>query len=316
MISNQNFQIMSVAIIDLGTNTFNLLIAEKDEIRPFKILYNKKIPVKLGEKRINDSEIIPAAYQRGIEAIQKHFETIQSFKVSRIRAFGTSALRTAKNGDQFLNEIKSLTGIEVEIISGEREAELIYKGVAETIELSALPIVILDIGGGSNELIIANNQGIIWKRSYPLGIARLIARFTPSNPLTAAEVKVIETFLGNELQDLFDQLKKHTVKTLVGASGSFETFTAMIAERDWELESTKEATAEEINIEKFESLFQKLIYSTTAERELMKGLEPMRIEMIVLAALFVKFVTQNAGIKSMYQSAFALKEGAVVEIIN
>ena len=98
---------MRVAILDLGTNTFNLLIAEQDGAESFRILYNQKLPVKLGEGGINRGEIIPAAFDRGINAIVEHYQTISSFGAEKIKAFGTSALRTAANGTEFINTIKT-----------------------------------------------------------------------------------------------------------------------------------------------------------------------------------------------------------------
>jgi len=145
-----------IAILDLGTNTFNLLIAELLGGENYKILVNQKLPVKLGEKRINSGKIISVAFNRGIEAIKSHFTTIKKYQVQDIKAYGTSALRTAKNGEKFLAEIRIITGITVEIISGDLEAELIYFGVRQTLNLKNEKFVILDIGGGSNEFILAN----------------------------------------------------------------------------------------------------------------------------------------------------------------
>lgn len=307
---------MKVAVIDLGTNTFNLLIAESVGKENFQIIYNTKIAVKLGEKRIDDGEIIPAAYKRGIDAVLSHYETIKKYEVDLVKAFGTSALRTAKNGAGFLSEIKKKTTIDVEIITGDREAELICKGVRQTFNFTENPIAILDIGGGSNEFIIATDKDILWKKSYPLGVARLIQRFQPKNPLSEKQVEMINSYLEAELSDLFVQLEKYKIKTLIGASGSFETFTAMIADIDWVSESTKEAKSVPVTLPDFDLLYNRLIFSTTEQREQMKGLEPMRIEMIVLAVLFVKFVVTKAGIDNIFQSSFALKEGAVAELLN
>lgn len=313
---NRETHKMRIAVIDLGTNTFNLLIAEGNNKNDFTILYNQKIAVKLGEKRIGDGEIIPAAYQRGIAAIINHSKTIQEYNVDKIKAFGTSALRTSKNGKNFLNDIVKATNIHVEIISGDREAELICEGVSQTYCLNEKHVVILDIGGGSNEFIIANKNGIAWKKSYPLGIARLIAKFNPADPLSKNQIEAIEHYFEDELSDLFKQLKDYNITTLVGASGSFETFTAMIADTDWVSETTKTAHSTFVSLEDFNTLYQRLIFSTTEERKQMRGLEPMRVEMIVLAVLFVKFVTTQAGITEMYQSNFALKEGAVAELLT
>lgn len=308
---------MRAAILDLGTNTFNLVIADSLNSGEFRIVCNQKLPVKLGEGRINEGEIIPAAFERGIQAVTKHFKRITKLKADHIRAFGTSALRSATNGQAFLDKIKSETGIEVEIINGEREAELIYKGVRQTIQMNNEKLLMLDIGGGSNELIIANHKSIYWKKSYELGIARLLERFKPSDPITNDEIDIIRSYLKEQLTDLFQSIKKYNVKTLVGASGSFETFSAMI--RGIDADATEEALEPKsfpISLKEFDILYKRLIRSTVSERKVMRGLEPMRIEMIPLAALFVKVLVDESVINRIVQSNFALKEGVLAEMLN
>ena len=308
-------RIKRAAILDLGTNTFNLLIVDKDAASTFRILVNKRMPVKLGEG-INSGEISPAAYKRGIDAIETYFSIIKEHKPDVIKAFGTSAFRTANNGSNFLAEIKAKTGVEIEIIPGEKEAELIYKGVKQSLHFKNEKFVILDIGGGSNELIIADMNKIYWKKSYPLGIARLIEKFQPSDPLTPDEIKNIYAYLTEHLQDLLEQLKNHKIEIFVGASGSFETFVTMLKQievTDWEC--TIQEISTELDINSYHILHKKLEESTFEERKAMKGLEPMRIEMIVLASLFVKFILDNHNFKRLIQSNYSLKEGAVTELI-
>lgn len=306
-----------IAILDLGTNTFNLLITEETGHGQYKILVNRKYPVKLGEGRINNREIIPAAYKRGIEAIENHYKTILDYKVDYMKAFGTSALRSAKNGQNFLDEIFKRTNVEIEIITGDREAELIYLGVRQTLNFKKSKFLILDIGGGSNELIIADMDNIYWKKSYPLGIARILEQFKPSDPLTKTEIESIKNYFDTELRDLFKSLQSEGISTLVGASGSFETFVSMINEIDVnETEGSDSFESIEIKPDEFDVLYHKLIHSTIAEREKMRGLEPMRIEMIVLACLFVKFILENHSFNKIYQSNFALKEGAIYELLK
>lgn len=306
-----------IAILDLGTNTFNLLIAEINNLGEFKILENKKLPVKLGEGRINNKEIISSAFNRGIDAIHKHYNLIKKYNIQTIHALGTSALRTAKNGQEFLDKIKTDTGIDVQIISGDKEAELIYYGVRQTLNLNMEQFVILDIGGGSNEFIIADMNQIIWKKSYPLGIARLLEKYNPSDPIKNEEIEEIYEFLAGNLQDLFDHLKKNQINILVGASGSFETFVTMINQLDVdETVCVLKDNSTELSIQDFLFLNKKLADSTLKERKNMKGLEPMRIEMIVLASLFVKFILENHDFKQLIQSNFSLKEGVVYEHIK
>lgn len=305
------------AILDLGTNTFNLLIVEFVSNTNYKILINRKLAVKLGEGRINDGEIIPAAFERGISAVLEHSNWIKKFEVQTVKAFGTSALRSAKNGHFFLQKVQKITGVEIEIISGDREAELIYKGVNQTLPPNIQKFLILDIGGGSNELILADKNNIFWKKSYPLGMARLLQMFNPSDPITTDEIRLINHFLSENMKDLKSILEQYQIGTLVGASGSFETFVSMI--NDIEVEETEgalEIQSTIISIDEFNKLYEMLIHSTFEERKKMKGLESMRIEMIVLASIFVKFMLDNHLFDKIIQTNFSLKEGAAFELIK
>lgn len=309
---------LRVAVLDLGTNTFNLVVAEQNSLESFHILHSSKLPVKLGEGGINHGKITPEAFQRGIDAVVKHNAIIKKLKAERVFAFGTSALRSAEKGKEFIKTIREDTGIEVQLISGDKEAELIYYGVRQTINMSDQKHLILDIGGGSNEFIIADGKKIYWKKSYKLGIARLLDQFKPSDPITQGEINSVISYLSEEIRDLISAVKEFGVRILIGASGSFETFEAMLRaeQEDFETETALLPKSVRINPAEFEKLYQKLIKSTTKEREQMKGLEPMRIEMIVLACLFVKFIIGKLGIDTLYQSNFSLKEGVIYQLIK
>lgn len=309
---------MRIAVIDLGTNTFNLLIVDMGEDQGYQILYNNKLPVKLGKSGIDKKEIRPDAITRGLNALERHLQTIGEYKVEKTYAFATSAIRSARNGDQFVKLAKQRCGIDVEIINGEREAELIYYGVKQAVKLTDEKVLILDIGGGSNEFIIADKDTIFWKKSYPLGVARLLSKFKPSDPISIEEIEFISNYLEERLSDLFEEFKKHKIITLIGASGSFETITAMIRADDPNFESGTALSPESnlIDLTDFENLYQKLINSTLKERKQMKGLESMRLEMIVVATLVVKFILQKLKLRVMIQSNFALKEGVVYELLS
>ena len=309
---------MRIAVIDLGTNTFNLLIVETGDDQDYKILYNDKLPVKLGKSGIDKKEIRPDAITRGLNAIDRHLNTIREFNADKTFAFATSGVRSARNGDQFVKMIQQRFNMEVEVISGEREAELIYYGVKQAVQLSREKVLILDIGGGSNEFIIADNDNVYWKKSYPLGVARLLAKFKPSDPISIEEIEFISNYLEERLSDLFEEFRKHKINTLVGASGSFETIAAMIRADDPTFESETDTLPESVIIDltDFENLYQKLVNSTLKERKQMKGLESMRLEMIVVATLIVKFILQKLKLTRLIQSNFALKEGVIYEILN
>jgi exopolyphosphatase / guanosine-5'-triphosphate,3'-diphosphate pyrophosphatase len=309
---------MRISVIDLGTNTFNLLIVETEEDQSYKIIYNNKLPVKLGKSGIDKKEIRPDAITRGMNAIERHLQTIREYKVEKTFAFATSAVRSARNGEQFVKMIQQKFNLEVKIINGDREAEFIYYGVKQAVPMNHEKVLILDIGGGSNEFIIADRDNIYWKKSYPLGVARLLAKFKPGDPITIEEIEFISNYLEERLSDLFEEFRKHKITTLVGASGSFETIAAMIRADDPHFESETGTQPQSVNIDlgDFENLYQKLINSTLKERKQMKGLESMRLEMIVVATLIVKFIIQKLKMTRLIQSNFALKEGVIYELLN
>jgi exopolyphosphatase/guanosine-5'-triphosphate,3'-diphosphate pyrophosphatase len=304
---------MAIAILDFGTNTFNLLIAERQG-RGFHILYTGKQPVKLGRGGIQAQFITPDAFERGFVAIQNHMETIRSFEAEEIRAFATSAIRNAGNGKDFVEEVHRRFGFRVRVIPGEREAELIYKGVRQAIRLDEQKVMILDIGGGSNEFIICNRNGMRWKRSFELGMARILELFNPSDPVTEEEIKAIEAYLKQQLAPLFEAVRREKPVAMIGASGSFDTFYALMKERYGLSEEGKHGR--ELPLGTYRKLHKLLLNSTLEERKVMPGMEPVRVEMIVSATIFVSFVLRECGIERLYHSEFALKEGVISELVG
>lgn len=309
---------MRVSVIDLGTNTCNLLIVEAIQDGGYKTLYNNKLPVKLGKTGMDKKEIRPDAMNRGMNALEKHLQTIASYHCDKIFAFATSAVRSARNGEQFVAQIRERINLDIDVISGDREAELIYYGVMQAVRLDDVPVLIMDIGGGSNEFIIGDRDRIYWKKSYPLGVARLLDRFKPSDPITIEEIEFISNYLEEKLVDLFEEVRKYPIETLIGASGSFETMSAMIRadDPDFESETGQAPKMVPIDLVDFENLYQKLINSTLKERKQMRGLEAMRLEMIVMATLLVKFILQKLKIKHLIQSGYALKEGVIYQLLK
>jgi len=304
---------MITAILDFGTNTFNLLIAERQE-RGFKILLSRKQPVKLGRGGIQVNRITPDALERGFIAINNHMETIRNYEVDDIRAFATSAIRNAANGEEFTEEVYRRFGFRTRIIPGDREAELIYKGVRQAVSLGEENAMILDIGGGSIEFIICNRKGIVWKHSFELGMARLLERFTLSDPITTEEIRALESYYMEELTPLLEVVKQVRPQTLIGASGSFDTFHALIRHRFETAEDQEHGR--EISMKAYRKLHKLLLKSTIEERRQMPGMEAVRVEMIVAATIFVSFVIRSCQISHLHHSEFALKEGVISELVG
>lgn len=307
---------MKIAVIDLGTNTFNLLIVEVNSDKSYSTVFQTKISVKLAEGGMNKGFIADLAFARGIEAFNTHFATTQKYKVDKIYAFATSAIRGASNGSEFVQKVKNDTGVDIQVISGDREAELIYYGVRSAVEMTEDASLIIDIGGGSTEFIIANKNQIFWKQSFLLGAARLLELFPPSDPITDNEIIVFVNHLKTELQPLFEAIKKYPVKELLGSSGSFDSLAEMIAHRFYTPEILDGKTEFTFDLGHCEEIYNSILKSTNAERLKMKGLVAMRVDMIVVSSIIVNFVIREFEIEKMRLSTYSLKEGVIYEVLN
>ncbi len=309
-----NKKFVRIAILDLGTNTFHLLIADVVG-KKFQILHKSKIAVKLGEGAIHHNWIAPKPFRRGINTLKGFASTIKEYKVKKKIAYATSAIRGAQNGVNFIQTAKKETGIQINIIDGLREAELICYGVRQCVQVDR-PFLIIDIGGGSTEFIIADDKKIFWKKSFDIGAARLLELFRPSDPITTKEIKAIEAFLEEKLFPLKPALLKFPVDILVGSSGSFDTFAEMIGYRFKNKNIIKNVNSYKFDLNEFNELAGSIIRSNLNQRLKMKGLIKMRVDMIVVATICTNYILRSFPIKDMYLSKYALKEGALWDAIN
>jgi len=298
---------MITGIIDIGTNTFNLLIEDENG----RVLYNDKIPVKIGKGGIDKNTIAPDAFKRGIEALKKFKEICKETGAEQIFAFATSAVRSADNGKDFVQEADAQIGIKINVIDGDREALFIYEGVNRAVTLGTDAALIIDIGGGSTECVIANQTGVLWEKSYPLGVSRLLETFKPDDPITTAQVEAIENHMDSLLGDLWAQVEKHKPKTLIGSSGSFETIHDVCASRfGHELLKPNQKNAR-IYLHELDLVSKLLVKSTTTQRVVIPGMAAMRADNIHLSAIQINLILKQTGIKTLLLSMYALKEGVL-----
>jgi exopolyphosphatase/guanosine-5'-triphosphate,3'-diphosphate pyrophosphatase len=211
-----------VAIIDCGTNTFNLLVKEKVDGK-WKTLFKTKLPVKLGTGGFSENLLMPSRMARGMDALYSYKNVIDSLDVKDVRIFATSAVREASNGNEFVAKVKKHLNFDMEVISGDREAELIFEGVVQTTGELKEDYLIMDIGGGSTEFIFVRDQKSLWRMSYLIGVSRLHGMLNPASRINQDDVHRLRAHLNNELQDLISFLKENPVRVLVGSSGSFDT---------------------------------------------------------------------------------------------
>jgi exopolyphosphatase/guanosine-5'-triphosphate,3'-diphosphate pyrophosphatase len=296
---------MTAAIIDLGTNTFNLLVFVK-EGKDFKVIHSERRAVGLGLNGINEKRIADDAKIRALETLKHYKSQALRFNATEFYAYGTSALRDAKNSKDFLVAVKKEIGIEIEVIDGLREADLIYKGVRSVHQFNA-PTCTMDIGGGSTEFIFVNELGeITHSQSCNIGVARTIQLFDLSDPLSPENKKQLINYFDENVGDLFDH---RNATTLVGASGSFDTFLALT---EGDLQPENQSTL--FDQKKLLEILSKLIKSSQNQRDKQTEIIDIRKKMIHISALKTQWVIERLGIKEVFVSPASLKEGVMQEI--
>lgn len=307
-----------VAVIDCGTNTFNLRIVDFNEtLGPgrWKKVFSLRLPVKLGKGGVGKGIILPERITRGIDAIGVMREAIYNYGAEQVYILATSALRDASNSEEFVKPIMDIYGYKVNIISGAAEASLIQSGLELTYcAPEKKNVLTMDIGGGSTECILWNNDEVIWSRSFDVGVARMANLFKKTDRFGADEDEAyveMKPFLEDILQPLKVALDNVRPSILVGSSGSFDTFSAVTNPTIVDTPEDVHPPASVIDIAKFKSLCGELMHNSTKDRLAMVGMPPDRAENIPYAAAIVRWALENSEITSMLRSEYALREGVL-----
>jgi exopolyphosphatase / guanosine-5'-triphosphate,3'-diphosphate pyrophosphatase len=303
-----------VAIIDMGTNTFHLLVGEITD-KGVVTLFKDKRPVKIGQGGINQGYITQAAQQRALNTMADFKTIIEEEQVEVVHAIATSAIRNAKNGVELAEKIKKATDIEVRIISGEEEADYIHYGVSKALNIGPETSLIMDIGGGSVEFVICNEQQVFWKDSFEIGAQRLVDLFHQHDPIQPEDIQSMEAYLDEKLAELATFTQKHQPTVLIGSSGTFDTISEIYLISHG-IEKDEKATELPITLESYFEIHQELISKNKKERLAIPGMVEMRVEMIVVASCLVNYIIKRYNLKNMRISAYALKEGIMNRIFD
>lgn len=298
---------MKIAIIDCGTNTFNLLVRDQERQ---SLLHNSKIPVRLAEGAdLDDFAIGPQAMERALEALSQHKKSAEDSGADVLYTVATAAVRTAKNGTELVERAKSDLGITINVIDGNTEASLIYEGVKQGIEFKDAPSLIMDIGGGSTEFILIRDKKPVWQKSYPIGSSVMHGRFRPNDPIHAEEIEEIDNYLEDILVDLTEACKGDFPRVLIGSSGSFDTLAQMCVDNYQTSRLEPEDTNYTFSMHEYMQISDRMLKSNFEERLDTPGMIPMRADMIVMACIEINFIIKRFGIRLLQQCNFALKEG-------
>ncbi len=309
-----------VAAIDIGTNSIHMAIVRVDPSLPaFDIISREKSTVRLGERDPETGNLTEAGMSRAIAALRRCYDLAISLQVDELIAVATSAVREAPNGRDFLRRVSRDVGINVNEIAGPEEARRIYLGVLSSMELDGKPHAIIDIGGGSTELILGDGREPLYLSSTKVGAVRLTTDFIPTNPVTEADYQALRAYargmMERAVEELHGALATHPLAdqlTLVGTSGTAECLaTIHAAATTGNVPSPLQGC--ELPLAALRDWVDRLRQMTLEERSALPGMSDRRAEIIVAGAVILQEAMDLLGVDRLVVCERSLREGVIVD---
>jgi len=306
---------MRIAALDLGTNSFHLLIADVHPDGSFTPLAREKEMLRLGDSVSREGFIPPDAADLAVATVRRMKMLAQAAHATEIVACATSAIRLAANGDELVDRIERDTGVAVDVINGLTEARLIFGAIRASVLLEPAPALCLDLGGGSLEVMVGTASGLLWATSENLGVARLTADFVHSDPIAKADRRALRAHLTTALRRVARDTAQYEPKLVVGSSGTLEDLAAMVAaRRDTQIPvSLNQLT---FTRDEFLPLHEEIVSSKASERRRFVGLEPRRVDLIVAGSTFLATAFEVFEFDEMTISEWSLREGILLDVIG
>jgi exopolyphosphatase / guanosine-5'-triphosphate,3'-diphosphate pyrophosphatase len=307
----------NIAAIDIGTNSIHMVVVHINPTLPaFTIIAREKDTVRLGDRDPKTKYLTPEAMQRALAALRRGQDLALSFNAKQVVAVATSAMREAPNGQDFLRQIESELGLEVNLISGQEEARRIYLGVLSCMDFQNQPHVIIDIGGGSTELILADSYQPRFLSSTKIGAVRLTQDFVKTDPISPHEFYYLQAYVRGTLERPIDELRAQLQPSerlrMVGTSGTIKTLAAIdaLAKSDSEPNTLQ---GYKLSLFDLETLVQRLASLNYEERAKIPGMDAKRSEIIVAGAMILWEAMKRLEIDSLTVCEQSLREGVIVD---
>ncbi len=318
-----SFPLMSVepdrilAAIDVGTNSIHMVVARIQPSLPaFTIIAKEKTTVRLGDRDPLTGNLTDVAMRRAMGALKRCQEVANSLNAEQIMAVATSAVREAPNGRDFLQQVQTELGLWINLISGPEEARRIYLGVLSGMEFNNQPHVIIDIGGGSTELILGDGQDPRSLSSTKVGAVRLTAEHITTDPISNAEFLALQAYIQGmverPVEDILAHLKPGETPRMVGTSGTIETL-AVLHAREKTGSIPNPVNGYTFSLRDLRDIVNRLRRMTYQERASLSGMNDRRAEIILAGALILQETMILLKTESITICERALREGVVVD---
>jgi exopolyphosphatase/guanosine-5'-triphosphate,3'-diphosphate pyrophosphatase len=306
-----------LASIDIGTNSIHMVVVRIEPALPaFTIIAREKDTVRLGDRDPKTGELTPEAMKRAIAALQRCQGLAKSFNAEQIVAVATSAVREAPNGRDFLKQVNAELGLFVNLIAGQEEARRIYLGVLSGMEFNNHPHIIIDIGGGSTELILGDSHEPRYLSSTKVGAVRLTAEFITTDPISNSEFQRLQAYIRGMLERPVEELLAHLEPgeqaRLVGTSGTIEAL-AIIHAKEKLGTVPNPLNGYQLSRKDIKEIVKRLASLNYAERVAIPGMSDRRSEIIVAGALILLEAMTLLRVESVMIVERALREGVIVD---
>jgi len=304
---------LKIAVIDIGTNSIHMLMADILPNFSYEVIGREKDMTRLGDGTLANGFLSAEVMERGLRTLKKFHHLAKTKGIRKIIAVATSAVREAENGGDFIRTIYKEIGLKVRVITGEEEGRLIYLGVKHSLDLKKDNTLIIDIGGGSVEVMVVNPRKILLLKSLKMGAARLKELFIKTE--SPKEIDRLEKFVTTLLKDLAPQVQRLGFSQAIGTSGTLNNLAAMAHYGQSEDGETGQRTGE-LSFEDLKRLYRLLLKTSPEERTEMRGLDPKRNDLIVGGAAATYVLMKCLNIESITVIDKAIREGMIYEYIG
>lgn len=305
------------AAIDIGTNSFHLVVAKVNEKGAIKILTREKEVVRLGKSSAEMKYLSEDAMQRGITTLKRFKLICDSFDAG-VRAVATSATREALNKNEFIDRVFDSTKIKIEIVSGFEEARLIYLGVLQALPVFNEKILLIDIGGGSTEFLIGEKGNVLYANSIKIGAVRLTEKYFTDGKFRKTNIDEARMYVKSIINPVIREIIEYNFKNAVGTSGTITNIGMIINAEEQNI------VDEQFNYNSFsynkESLYKTLKRITKCEKvsdiKEIKGLDQDRTDIITAGAIILEQIFLELKLENITLSNFSLREGILLDTID
>lgn len=306
---------MNIAVFDIGTNSIHMLVAE---IRPdfsFEILDHEKDMTRLGDGSFESRRLKKATMLRALGVIDRFYRIAKTNNVKKFVAVATSAVRDAKNGREFVRTIYRRTGIHVEVISGKEEARLIELAARSSVETRRQKTLVVDIGGGSMELIVGDGKKHMFLESFPLGVTRLSDLYLHKDPPSKKELKKLEKHIEKTVKKATRLIRKRRFSMVIGTAGTLINLASMVYEEK-NFQPLDLVDHFKLRRNPLEKIHKKITQISLKERLNFPGLDPKRAIIIVAGSVLTLTLMRLLKIDEITVCNRGIREGMILDFIK